>query len=112
MCTQNEAIVILQEVYTACKAIFGEIKEAYLYGSYARGDYHNESDVDILLTVDMTQDEISNYTMDIAHVSSGLSLKHDITVSIAVKPSAQFERYKMMLPYYHNVVSEGIKYAG
>ena len=112
MCTQNEAVVILHEVYAACKAVFGEIREAYLYGSYARGDYHDESDVDILLTVDMTQDEISDYTMDVAHISSELSLKHDITVSIAVKPSEQFERFKMMLPYYHNVVSEGIRYAG
>lgn len=112
MCTQNEAVIIMREVYNACKAIFGEVKEAYLYGSYARGDYHDESDVDILLTVDMTQDEISDYTMDIAHVSSELSLKHDITVSIAVKPYAQFERFKMMLPYYRNVINEGIRYAG
>ena len=55
---------------------------------------------------------LSDYTMDIAHVSSELSLKHDITVSIAVKPYAQFERFKMMLPYYRNVINEGIRYAG
>ena len=35
MCTQNEAVVILREVYEGCEAIFGSIKEAYLYGSYA-----------------------------------------------------------------------------
>ena len=50
MCTQNEAVVILREVYEGCQKIFGDIKDAYLYGSYARGDYHEESDVDILST--------------------------------------------------------------
>lgn len=112
MCTQNEAIVIMHEVYAACKAIFGEVKEAYLYGSYARGDYHNESDVDILVTVNRTQEEISDLTMDIAHISSELSLKHNVTVSIAVKPAEQFEMYRLALPYYSNVVREGIRYAG
>ena len=111
MCTQNEAIVILREVYDGCKAIFGSIKEAYLYGSYARGDYHEESDVDILLTVDQPQSVISKHRMDIARLSSDLSLKHDITVSISVKPAEQFERYNTVLPFYQNVVREGIKYA-
>ena len=111
MCTQNEAIVILREVYECCEAIFGSIKEAYLYGSYARGDYHEESDVDILLTVDQPQSAISKRRMDIARLSSDLSLQHDITVSISVKPAEQFERYNTVLPFYQNVVREGIKYA-
>lgn len=111
MCTQNEAVVILREVYEGCAAIFGSIKEAYLYGSYARGDYHEESDVDILLTVEQPQSVISKRRMDIARLSSDLSLQHDITVSISVKPAEQFERYNTVLPFYQNVVREGIKYA-
>lgn len=111
MCTQNEAVVILREVYEGCEVIFGSIKEAYLYGSYARGDYHEESDVDILLTVEQPQSVISKRRMDIARLSSDLSLQHDITVSISVKPAEQFERYNTVLPFYQNVVREGIKYA-
>ena len=111
MCTQNEAVVILREVYEGCQKIFGDIKEAYLYGSYARGDYHEESDVDILLTVEQPQSTISKRRMDIARLSSELSLKHDITVSISVKPAEQFERFNTVLPFYQNVVREGIKYA-
>ena len=37
------------------------LKDGYLYGSYARGDYHSESDIDILLTVDMSPEEICRY---------------------------------------------------
>lgn len=111
MCTKSEAMIVLQEVYEGCLAIFGKIKDAYLYGSYARGDYHEESDVDILLTVDQPQSVISNHRSDIAELSSELSLKHDITVSISVKPTEQFERLMDVLPFYKNVKREGIKYA-
>jgi len=45
-------------------------------------------------------------------VTSRLSLEHDITVSVTVKPLEQFQRYQTALPYYQNVVREGIRYAG
>lgn len=112
MCNKNEAVQILHQVYDECEMIFGKIKNAYLYGSYARGDYHSESDVDILLTVAMNQEQIAKYRMAVASVSSKLSLEHDITVSISVKPAEQFERYISVLPFYQNVVREGIRYAG
>lgn len=60
MCTQNQAIDVLNKVYASCDPIFNHaIKDAYLYGSFARGDYHPESDIDILLAVDHPVDSIS-----------------------------------------------------
>ena len=41
-----------------------------------------------------------------------LSLDHDITVSVHVVPLAQFRRYADFLPFYQNVLKEGIRYAG
>ena len=112
MCTKNQAENILHIVYDTCSPIFGRIHDAYLYGSYARGDFTPESDIDILLTVDMGQTEIAKHRNDVAKVTSQLSLEHDITVSVTVKPLEQFLRYQTTLPYYQNVVREGIRYAG
>lgn len=111
MITQDEAILILRKSAESCKNIFGSIDEAYLYGSYARGDYHEESDVDILITVDLQQKEISHYHWEIACLSSDLSLEYDVTVSIIVKSSEQFNKYRSFLPYYQNVINEGIRYS-
>lgn len=85
--------------------------DAYLYGSYARGDYDQWSDVDILLTVDLDYIEIEKYTDSVAQVSSDLSLDNDVLVSITVKPFEQFLKYNNILPYYKNVLKEGIRYA-
>ena len=54
MCTRNQAFEILKIVYHACDPILGHsIHDAILYGSYARGDFTAESDIDILLTADL-----------------------------------------------------------
>ena len=112
MCNQSQAIAVLGEVYASCNPVFGNaITDAYLYGSYARGDYHAESDIDILLTVDLTPEAISKVRKNISFITSELSLKHNITVSVTVKPLDQFKQYADVLPYYKNVLREGIRYA-
>ena len=111
MCDQDQAVQILGEVHRACSPVFGGLlKDAYLYGSYARGDFHAESDIDIFLTVDLEQPELSKYRNALAEITSDLSLKHDVTVSVTVKSFKQFQRYANVLPFYKNVIKEGILY--
>ena len=113
MCTRNQAFEILKIVYHACDPILGHsIHDAILYGSYARGDFTAESDIDILLTADLTQEQIASQRRAVSGVASTLSLDHDITVSVHVVPLAQFRRYADFLPFYQNVLQEGIRYAG
>ncbi|MCR5789775.1 MAG: nucleotidyltransferase domain-containing protein [Lachnospiraceae bacterium] len=112
MCDTDQALRIFRQVYKANESVLGEIKEAYLYGSYARGDYTDESDVDIILLVPMPQESIAEYRREISKISSRLSLENDVTVSVMVEPFEQFRRYSEILPFYQNVVREGIRYAG
>ena len=108
MCDRETAVRILEETAQACNAAFPQpVQQAYLYGSYARGDYHAESDVDILLTVDESG-SLSEFRRAAAQVGSELSLKYDVMVSVTVKPDAQFRRYADVLPFYRNVREEGI----
>lgn len=110
MCTKAEAIHILRQVKDGCERIYpGVIRDAWLYGSFARGDQHEGSDVDILLTADLTDTEIARRRGALAHLSSELSLAHDVTVSVTVKPLAQFQRFSSAMPYYRAVVQEGIR---
>ena len=112
MCTKSEAFEILASVYASCNRISGgKIHDAILYGSYARGEQNAESDIDILLTADLTQEQIVEKRRAIAALSSDLSLNHDVTVSIQIVPLAQFLRYADFLPFYQNVLREGIRYA-
>ena len=78
MCTRNQAFEILKIVYHACDPILGHsIHDAILYGSYARGDFTAESDIDILLTADLTQEQIVSQRRA---VSGALFRAHDRTI--------------------------------
>lgn len=44
---------ILQTIMDCYKQVYGDsLHTVYLYGSYARGDYDNESDIDIVAIVE------------------------------------------------------------
>ena len=49
MCTKNELNSILQKLTQIYRSVYGEnLVQVILYGSYARGDYHTDSDVDVV----------------------------------------------------------------
>ena len=49
MCSKSTLDKILKEVSNAYKKVYGDkLVKAVLYGSYARGDYDEESDIDIV----------------------------------------------------------------
>lgn len=49
MCTKNELNVILQKMAEIYYSVYGEdVVRILLYGSYARGDCQNDSDIDIV----------------------------------------------------------------
>ena len=52
MCTRNELNLILQAMIQAYQAVYGaNVEKIILYGSYARGDYQKDSDIDIVAIV-------------------------------------------------------------
>lgn len=111
MCNKSNALAILREAFITCNNVFlNRVSEAYLYGSFARGDYHEYSDVDILIIVDMDDEELYRYRSSLASINSELSLKHDVTVSITVKSQEHFRKYATVLPYYVSILKEGVRY--
>lgn len=54
--------------------------------------------------------EIEKQLHAMATIDSDLSLENDVTVSVTVKPVRQFDQYKAVLPYYQNVLREGVRY--
>ncbi len=112
MCTKNQLHIITQRIADEAKQRLGNKLDAVvLYGSYARGDHDDESDIDIMVRVICTKDELGNYRHILSDVASELSLDYDITVSVSVVDSETFYRYHRHLPFFENVEREGIKIA-
>ena len=111
MISREEAYAITKEAYRQCIRQM-PVRDCWLYGSYARGDFTDASDVDLLMTVDLPSEELRKFKAVTAQISSRLSLQYGITVSITLKSVEDFSRYSTFVPYYMNVLQEGWRYAG
>lgn len=109
MCSRNTLDMLLKETYTELKNIFGEkLSNVILYGSYARGDYDCESDIDVMALVDIEKGELAKYRRIVSDFASDIDLKYDVLLSIKLQDKFTFEKYGNALPYYMNVVREGV----
>ena len=108
MCTQDEALRILHEAHEQCMPII-PVRNAWLYGSYARGDYGEGSDVDIFVLSLLSPAQVRAHTWDFSRIASDLSLDHDVTVSLTVRSVEEFD--PSVIPYYRNILKDGVRSA-
>ncbi len=100
---------ISQIIADKASALFEDkLRNLILYGSFARGDFDSESDIDFMLLIDLPQEELAKYRREINKLSSFLSLDYNITVSIKLKDYNIVSQYKDSVPFYENVLNEGI----
>jgi len=86
----------------------GSLRKIILFGSFARADYHTESDIDIMVLLDADEERIREIDNLIDTRIYELSLKYDRMLSIILISSAQFYKYYEVLPFYSNVQNQGI----
>lgn len=109
MCTNQELQIVTQEVVTSVlDALADKIYKVILYGSYARGDFTSESDIDIMIILDCTREEVSFYRKKITRLASRIGLKHDIMVTILLRDRESFYNQQDVLPFYENIAKEGL----
>lgn len=101
--------LILNEIREGLdKVIAHDLASAVLYGSYARGDYDAESDIDIAVLVKCSRMEMKKYTDALADLMIDLNLNYDILVSFCCIPIDEFMSKKGVLPFYRNIATEGV----
>jgi predicted nucleotidyltransferase len=77
-----------------------------LYGSVARGDDTNESDVDIAIILENEPDSKSlDYLIEL---SVDLDIKYNKVFSIIDIDYKEFSKWQNTLPFYKNIKEEGV----
>ena len=101
---------IMRDVYIKMRDLYGDdLEKVILYGSYARGDFDDESDIDVMVLVNCDDKKIEELHDDFISIMSDLCLEYEILVSILVKPLNYFNEWKNNMPLYKNIVKEGIE---
>lgn len=109
MCTRSELNILLKKVSEVYKSVYGEaLVRLILYGSYARGDFSEDSDVDIVALVRGNREKLQEQLKIVWDQTYDLGLDYDVVLSPAVIPYEEFKRYQEVLPYYRNIAIEGV----
>ncbi|MCM1388320.1 MAG: nucleotidyltransferase domain-containing protein [Bacillus sp. (in: Bacteria)] len=94
---------LLNQYVNKIKEIYGlHLKAVILYGSYARGDYREDSDIDIMILLNITDLEIENCRYD-------FNMDYDVDIKPIAKSDEHFRYWLKAYPFYSNVEKEGIK---
>ena len=100
---------LLSKYLKAVSGIYGvHLKRVILYGSYARGDYTEESDIDIMILVDLKESEIDWYSDSLSELGFEYNVEHDIWMMPIVKNIEHFRYWETVYPFYNNIKKEGI----
>jgi uncharacterized protein len=97
---------LLAELKSGLSRLYSDrLKAVVLFGSYARGDYNQNSDLDVMIVLDdfrRAWDELVRS----AELASDLSLKYNVTISRTFMKETQWKTGD--LPVLQNVRAEGI----
>ena len=104
---------IIYQFSQQMRSIFGShLSKVIIYGSYARGDYQDNSDVDVMILVNLPEEEIKKKENDVYDIAFEIEMNTGIDISPVIKNEAQYEYWVDVLPYYRNVREEGVVVSG
>lgn len=89
-----------------------DLSKVILYGSYARGDFQENSDVDVMVLVKISPEKIEKIEGVIFDLAFNIEMEHGIHISPIIKNEDQFEYWVDVLPFYRNVRNEGVEING
>ena len=99
---------LLERYIGEVKNLFGgSLRQVILYGSYARGDYREDSDVDVMILVDLTDMEIKEYQRKLSDLTFDFNMDNDLDIKPIVKNEGHFLKWIQNYPFYSNVKMEG-----
>jgi predicted nucleotidyltransferase len=102
--------LITSEVIRSVKYLLGDkLCKVILYGSYARGDNGEDSDIDIMVLADVKQEECSRYLSDFFALTRDLEIDNNIFISVFMYNRDLFYERLPILPFNQNVLKDGIE---
>ncbi|MFQ6121195.1 MAG: nucleotidyltransferase domain-containing protein [Methanosarcinales archaeon] len=97
----------LEEFVNKALEKYGDkIEKMILFGSYARGDYNKDSDIDILV---IWKDRKIEGWNALENIAVDLLLKFDVLISLKIVSPSEFEIMRRLeAPFLKNIQKEGV----
>lgn len=91
------------------KKIYGnKLQNVILYGSCARGDYQADSDIDIMLLMNVDRESLAEERRKIFAIADRIDLDYDVVLAPVLQSIDVFNNYLPVSIFYQNVQKEGV----
>ncbi len=100
---------LMEQYVEQVRQIYGShVQQIILYGSYARGDFRPDSDIDIMILLDMSDLELKAYSQNLSYMTYDFNLDNDLDIKPIAKSQEHFNKWVENYPFYTNVHNEGV----
>ncbi|MEQ8171889.1 MAG: nucleotidyltransferase domain-containing protein [Candidatus Eremiobacterota bacterium] len=109
----SKTLDIISELKVSLKSIFGDkLRQIILFGSYARQEQDEGSDMDIMVLLDIEEKEIQKYRDKILDIIVELTTSYGCVISIIENNYTYFYDWVDYMPFFTSVRNEGINIYG
>ena len=100
--------ILIKKLYDRILPLFpNEKMDVILFGSYARGDYEEGSDIDVMFLVNTSRNEIAQKNWQIGNIAGDLLIEYGILISPIVENRKWFRNNANIIPLFKNILREG-----
>ena len=100
---------LIEQYLSEVKKIYGPYLQAViLYGSYARGDFKTDSDIDLMFLLDLPDSDLKAYSRKLSYMSYDFNLDNDLDIKPIAKNKEHFTKWRTNYPFYANIYKEGV----
>ncbi|MCD8230624.1 MAG: nucleotidyltransferase domain-containing protein [Clostridiales bacterium] len=104
---------LLKQYVNELKKIYGShLKQVILFGSYARGDFRKDSDIDIMILLDLSDMEIKKYRNQLSFLTYDFNMDYEVDIKPIAKSDSHFKKWVINYPFYANIDKEGVTLYG
>lgn len=111
MCNKKKLKFITDNVVQSVLSVSNNVDKIILYGSQARGDNSEGSDIDILVIVDEPNEALYELKKKIWQYTNDISLQQDEVISLILKSMNDYKKMRNTL-FYQNIAKDGIELYG
>ncbi len=110
MYSQEHILNLLKELKAGIQLLFPEDEmEFILFGSYARKEASAGSDIDVMILVDASREEIAQKNWKIGELAANILLEYGSVISPIVENRDFFRKHLVVLPFFQTVEQEGVR---
>lgn len=100
---------IIHDYAKKLREVYGDsLASVTLFGSYARGDFTDVSDIDVLVVVRLPEDELERCNTALANLTFETNLEHDIEIEPVVMSFAEYHYWNAVHPLLMQIKKDGV----